>query len=127
MGKYLCIRAIRAIRVIRVVPCDLRRECLCVRNLSVSSHIQAPLNLFSGLQIRIEGGGDFRCSEALEIGILEVARGFALRGGSVAKSPKVSRSRASMNSRGCVEDLDIRCIVMCRARLGLKAWAWAGL
>ena len=43
MGKYLCIRAIHAIRVIWVVPCDLRRECLRVRNLSVSSHIRAPL------------------------------------------------------------------------------------
>ena len=38
-----------------------------------------------------------------------MAQGFALRGRSVAKSPKVSRSKATTNSRGCVEDLDIRC------------------
>ena len=52
MGKisvHMCIHAIRTIRVIRVIPCDLRRESLRDPNLSVSSHIRAPLNLFSGL------------------------------------------------------------------------------
>ena len=69
---------------------------------------------FPGSQIRIEGGGDFRCSEVSEIGILEVAQGFVLRGWSVAKSLKVSRSGAREGwiwevSGLCVGDSEIWC------------------
>ena len=48
---------------------------------------------FPGSQFCV-GGGDFQCSKVSEVGILEVAWGFILRGGSVVKLLKVFRSRA---------------------------------
>ena len=46
-GENIC--AICTICIIWVVLCDLCRKCLHVCNISVSPHIWAPLNLFSGL------------------------------------------------------------------------------
>ena len=73
---------------------------ICVESVSMSAiylchHTFEPHWIyFPGSQICIERGGGFWCLKASEVGILEVAQGFVLRGWSVAKSPKVSRSGA---------------------------------